>query len=119
MANPKRTDGKAQVSWRNFSRRKYARFTNKEAEDQGTIRKHDPVTKTNEPANLSEMHSFHGGMEFGYESTAKTESNPTVKMQTKILTRRSQRPKRGMNEENISESQETSSMFNDLREIEA
>ena len=54
-----------------------------------------------------------------YESTAKTESNPRVKMRTKILTRRSQRPKRGMNEENISESQETSSMFNDLSEIEA
>ena len=100
-----------------FQRRKYARFTNKEAEDQGTI--HDPLTKTNEPANSSKMHSFHGGMEFGYESTAKTESNPRVKMRTKILTRRSQRPKRGMNEENISESQETFSMFNDLSEIEA
>ena len=102
-----------------FQRRKYARFTNKEAEYQGTIPKHDSVTKTNEPANLSEMHSFHGGMEFGYESTAKTESNPTVKMRTKILTRRSQRPKRGMDEENICENQETSSMFNDLSQIEA
>ena len=100
-------------------RRKYARFTNKEAEDRGTIPNHDPVTKTNEPANLSEMHSFHGGMEFGYKTTSKTESNPRVKMRTKILTRRSQRPKRGMDEENISENQETSSMFNDLSEIEA
>ncbi|XP_068753248.1 uncharacterized protein [Montipora capricornis] len=76
----------------NFQRRKYARFTNKEAEYQGTIPKH---------------------------STAKTESNPRVKMRTKILTRRSQRPKRGMDEENISESQETSPMFNDLGQIEA
>ena len=102
-----------------FHRKKYARFKNKEAEYQGTIPKHDPLTKTNESANSSKMHSFHGGMEFGYESTAKTESNPRVKMRTKILTRRSQRPKRGMNDENISESQETSSMFNDLSEIEA
>ena len=54
-----------------------------------------------------------------YESTAKTESNPRVKMRTKILTGRSQRPKRGIDEENISESQETSSMFNDLSEIKA
>ena len=99
--------------------RKYARFKNKEPEYQGTVPKHEPLTKTNEPANSPKVHSFHGGMEFGYESTAKTESNPKVKMRTKILTRRSQRPKRRMNEENISESQQTSSMFNDLSEIEA
>ncbi|XP_068753251.1 uncharacterized protein [Montipora capricornis] len=72
----------------NFQSRKYARFANKEAEDQGR-------------------------MEFGYESTAETKSNPRVKMRTKILTGRSQRPKRGMDEENTSESQETSSMFNE------
>ena len=96
-----------------FHRKKYARFKNKEAEYQGTIPKHDPLTKTNELENSSKMHSFHGGMEFGYESTAKTKSNPRVKMRTKILTRRSQRPKRGMDEENTSESQETSSMFNE------
>ena len=102
-----------------FHRKKYARFKNKEAENQGTVPKHAPITKTNEPANSSKVHSFHGGIEFGYESTANTESNPRVKMRTKIFTRRSQRPKRGMNEEHISEIQETSSMFNDLSEIEA
>lgn len=100
-----------------FRQRKYARFTNEVNEDSRTTLERDSVSERNETQSL------HGKVGLGYQSTVdsteQTEPNPKLKIRTKILTRRSQRPQREADTEDLTNSQAPSSMFNDFNQIEA
>ena len=100
-----------------FRKRKYARFTNEINEDSKTTLERDSASER------SKMQSFHGKVGPGYQSTAdsaaQTESNPKVKIRTKIFTRRSQRSQRETDTEDFTDGQASSSMFNDFNQVEA
>lgn len=108
-----------------FRRKKYARFTIEDSKDLAM----DEILRVeteqgsraggNEPALTPQKKSFCGKSEVENDVAPETAHNSNVKVKTKILARRSQRPNHEKDAENLSNCRTRSSVFNEFSQIEA
>lgn len=121
---PKGTTARIKSLKEIFRRKKYARFTNEEDSTSNVElprfdSKQGSITGENEPALTPQKQFFRGGEETGYEDAAEIDPRSRVKLRTKILAKRNQRPSHVEEASNLSKCLSSSSMFNDFGQIEA
>ena len=110
---PRRTTTKINLK-EIFKRKKYARFTNGKNEDSSM-----EELPQNESAITPQQQCFRGETEASYEGAEETGHKPKVKVRTKIFARRSQRPNREEDADNVARPLTPSSLYNDFSQIEA
>ena len=108
-----------------FRRKKCARFTNEDSKDLSMDEisrvesERGSVSGGDKPALTPQKKSFRGKTEAEYNVAPETAHNSNVKVKTKILARRSQRPNREKDAEKFSNRLTPSSVFNEFSQIEA